>query len=335
MVKALIVEGSLALVFLLLGSLFSILLFIHFLFPRGKRICSNDSTCGEEEACVGGVCSRRPCVDDVDCPNLSCAGSFCTSLRCRMNDDCPSDRICNEGRCVKYGATCGSSDDCSGGAVCVGGVCTTCTSNDVCATGEICSSGRCVHPPSGYTAPSGSIFEVVQTLDPSVPSFYYCPTPSTDCLSPQDCSGVTGAPYCVNGVCRCVGGHVQEKCSSSRDCISGLCGPSGHCLPPGGECVGSYGTNVDGPLCGQSAPYCVEGTCRRSSLGAYCGYDEHVALCYDPKSIGAYVDTIVDGPFCVNGRCSAVPGLSNDMCSGDSCTYYDPQGLACVNARCT
>src|SRR4030042_1442910 len=78
----------------------------------------------------------------------------------------------------------------------------------------------------------------------------------------------------IDSVCRCTPGQLLEPCTNNNDCASGLCGITelGQvCIPMGGECISNYNGTGGIRICPVSRPYCVNGTCSTTSLGAVCG----------------------------------------------------------------
>ncbi|VVB73963.1 Uncharacterised protein [uncultured archaeon] len=95
------------------------------------RPCTNDSECATGYSCVSGECSlgaTRHCTSDSGCPS----GSYCsTDGNCIELKTCSSLATCLQAntssscfvnRC-KIGLSCGSSEDCAPGQLCLGGLC--------------------------------------------------------------------------------------------------------------------------------------------------------------------------------------------------------------------
>ena len=303
-----------------------------------KATCNTDKDC-QEGFCSDGICPLQYCTRSDDCPK----NAACTTVR--NNQTHQSVNIC-----VHTGSGCTNDQECPANLRCLAGVqglgssasmsCVQCASNKDCPVGSACSLGSCHHPLNkddkidGYltvmsTAPTNGF--------PDAPDGYYCDTnkcgtsPVT-CDKDNPCS--SSCPFCVNGSC-CTAGYVSEGCLANSDCSSGVCA-DGTCLDKGGKCLYNYSkqhsyagnihslladggrpVSADNMHCPIHQPYCVNGTCSLSQ-GAECGGSYPVDTCYNPAALGSTTSFDGKAPFCVDGICSATPGLLNNICSDDT-----------------
>lgn len=296
--------------------------------------CTMNGDCPFDQTCVEGQCRARTCTgsSDTSCTGGICLDGYCAFDLCLYSNQCPNGApACVDGLCQGINGTCTSNNDCRG-LTCRNGKCVQCATSVECSLGEGCftttgGGGVCRYPNLAESLPNFVNYPSTANLIGNVlaPRAYLCPDASCG-SSAQSCSATqacpSSCPYCVNDTCRCVAGQDREICVKDDDCLSHTCRPIGgnnYCIPPGGECLNNYqGGNLS---CPKTKPYCVEGVCSTSSLGAVCSTPFSAPnLCSDPAVFGLTAITEPVGPFCVDGRCQAEPGQLNQFCTGGSGT---------------
>lgn len=131
----------------------------------GGGSCSGSGACSSGQACVNGVC-RQVCGSDVTCDNAKdtcsspitvgsstyevCMPDHTARLECKVNKDCTGGEVCVNGVCR---TSCTGNDDCAAcedGPVCAGGYCMTaaeanpkCSDNSSCGGGTYCVNAQC------------------------------------------------------------------------------------------------------------------------------------------------------------------------------------------------
>ena len=137
------------------------------------EVCSQDSDCGEGEACSSGNCIRgRQCTQNSDCNQgqvCNVLSGTCGQPGCTTNSDCSSGKTCNQGNCqdcerdtdadgandcvdscptIPYSCDASNTPTCSklGGVDCTGGVCLPDKSDSY----ENTRSIKCCMPFRGY-----------------------------------------------------------------------------------------------------------------------------------------------------------------------------------------
>ncbi|MBI4822445.1 MAG: hypothetical protein HY791_39660 [Deltaproteobacteria bacterium] len=122
---------------------------------KNGQPCPNGNECTPgTQACVGGVCVPRTCLND---PTLCATGQVCNaSGQCVTSaDTCTSDAQCSSGYYCDTTASrcavgCRSSTDCGGGTCDAahrcqgqGTVCGDCMTDAECPAGSACTQGKC------------------------------------------------------------------------------------------------------------------------------------------------------------------------------------------------
>jgi hypothetical protein len=318
--------------------------------------CNTNQDCPVDSICKMGVCMEIICSTDTDCPDSGiCFDNYCYSNSCNIGNDCPDEMACvTGGVCTTVGATCTTNSDCQNLA-CVNGVCLQCQNSTDCPLGQSCFSNVCRYPNNSGETPTGETYynsdaQVMGNL--AAPPGYlcesaFCGVTASVCSSDISCNG--SCPYCVDSVCRCTKGEIYESCVNNIDCLSNFCKDSSLgkiCYPSGGECAFNYGTTgVEGTgVCTIDKPYCSNGICSITSDSSICGGNVPDGMCSNPLLLGLTGITGVNpdpmGAFCVQGICSTVPGLNNQICLSDSdCGFLGTQNgktiFVCSNGRCT
>lgn len=147
----------------------------------GGKTCQFDKHCGKDRVCLDGQCVNS-CSKTEDCASGQvCKGQVCAAQAgtCVENTDCSGDKVCVNNTCLESCTTSGKctsafdlcspaisvgdtsvkvcvpdssaqleckvTNDCTGGEVCVNGVCrTSCTKSEDCAAcedGPVCGQG--------------------------------------------------------------------------------------------------------------------------------------------------------------------------------------------------
>jgi hypothetical protein len=168
-------------------------------------------------AATGQVCDAASAAcADAGCglTAASCTGltpffdaAACACLGCRSDFDCAADQGCNaENRCVVSPSTCRTSSDCPSSAPsCDGGFCVECMTSAACSGGDVCVRGVC----EACDCPTGQVCGADGA----------CVTVPTTCRSDAQCrtlastlgfSGDVGTVYCSSSV----GCFVQGVCDN-------------------------------------------------------------------------------------------------------------------------
>ncbi len=332
---------TLSIIFLTITTSILIIIALYHLFwkPKPSSTCETSNNCGINQICESGYCIEQLCSSDSDCRDGICINSYCTAFNCLNGNNCPTGTACVYGSCIKTGTSCQSNNDCFE-LSCMNQVCVQCLSNQNCPIGQGCFDQSCRFPYDGETGPNmiTYISSAQNNGNITAPPAYFCSTSicGTGSNDPITC-GETGlcpssCPFCINSVCRCTPGQNLESCRSNGDCISGICS-NDICIPSGGECFANYNGTSEG--CPISKPYCSNGICSTSSLGAICGSTGMPSdLCNNPQSLGVIGVTGISpdnmGMFCRNGRCQLNPAQLNDQCTHGSCQFIEDNVLVCL-----
>jgi Cys-rich repeat protein len=306
--------------------------------------CSSNLNCGNGQVCSNGACTEIICSSNNDCGgNGNCVNSYCLYNSCTNGQECAQDEACVNGQCTKINQSCNSSSDCKV-KFCSNNQCVQCLQNSDCPTGQGCLSGACRFPTPETVAPTGSV--VIPVVAPGnllAPSAVMCNSAAcgqtpTPCSADQPCP--SGCGFCASGFCKCTPGQLYESCVSNNDCASGVCSASLKiCIGSHGQCARNYdGTDPNNPNnCTINSPYCVDGLCTASSLGAPCAFGPGMStpadICRNPGALGSNLKATADsaGYNCVNGFCQQEAGLLNQQCTSGSCEVFSSNNLVCVN----
>lgn len=220
--------------------------------------CSTDGECTDGFWCdYRGTCVPRP--NDACRTQADCAGTtLCIEGYCRDRaETCELDRHCATGICVnsECSSTCTSDAECAPGDTCQGNSCRAaneCTTSAGCDANEHCVDGRCLpdcQASSSICSAGSYCASEDQFCRPE-----WTPTPfcdeNSDCRDGRKCVGGVCRIECPTmsdaqcqlvdsqlPLCRAEGGayycfavieetpecRVQADCSSSQDCINGMC----------------------------------------------------------------------------------------------------------------
>lgn len=262
--------------------------------------CSNvtaapKTPCSSSQACKVGVCTTAGCAET-----------------CASDSNCPRGNTCQQGLCAVPGkppvpvtsnpdaGTTSPTDggamnptectatSCTGGKVCVSGVCTApenaCKFTSECSDGKVCAEGACLTP-CGPSTPCGANYTCTKNVcQPDQP------TGGDGGTGPVTCSGETDpvcgtGNYCNNGTC-VVDNRPKPNCTSDTTC-GGTAATPKKCLA--GYCKytcdkDQYCKTIDNRI-----GYCAkDGVCRSAS--------EAAAACTGPG-------TCPDGKSCIDNQC--------------------------------
>lgn len=328
-------------ILVLIGSIIAIVWGVTHQNPPGLT-CTSSNQCDPTQGCSGGFCVQIPCTLQSQCgPSQTCSNGVCYQNVCfetsqNFSGGCTGGTICQNGLCISHGMTCGSNQDCFGGALtCVNHVCSQCGSNADCPNNGVCAGGVCFPNCSGITGACGSGTMCV--------SDFCCPMGvyNNFCSSTSACNP---GQFCVNGHCTCGQGGYGAGCANNIDCASGSC-LGGVCVNVGDNCAFNFNSGHTGGSCPQSLPFCGNGTCSSSSLGSPCICFEanltNICTPYNSCNIGVIGLSGATGvsshttTYCVNNTCSLTPGgpgagcTSNFDCSPitnfrQNCSSNDP-----------
>ena len=219
--------------------------------------CHSNKDCGQQEACVKGVC-KPPCTTASECAEgVPCINKKCVVDRCKFDFDCGPDKHCSDGECivVKRCMSSGSKQfqcihgllikekkcqgmDCDDGYECwQGRICLPknikCRGDSHCSEMSKCGSyGKCVNRECTVDSDCYSVRTRECLLGLCVPRLP-CIT-HTDCAAPQKCIGricqvepppptCTDDSECPPEAGLCKGGNcVKPLCKSKKDCCKNV-----------------------------------------------------------------------------------------------------------------
>ena len=180
------------------------------------------SLLADNQAALGKKRKKKVCL---------CTPTGCTSKKVKnrtkviqQNPQCNYAGACGVNPCA--GTPCATSAECSGGQVCVSGLCADCTSYTQCETtttvGSLaCIGGRCRG--NETCNDSAQCFAPLTCLEP--PADGDQPDRCllfSDCQSDSDC-GNPAAPLCVLGNCVAPCGGALPACDPRFPCDGGVC----------------------------------------------------------------------------------------------------------------
>lgn len=338
------VVGFIVCVLALIGAIILIYIGVTQKFPAGPP-CTSNAQCNPTQSCSNGACIQVTCNSNSECTSRSegigqiCSAGFCYQQACVETTDCPSGTVCScsdgpgcttgDPVCYPSGQTCGSDTDCWGSAlICTGGKCAQCASNNDCPSG-FCANGSCFDSCAGLTGICGT--GTICLGDFCCPSS----TSSRPCDSANICP--TGE-FCIAGVCTCLPGITGSVCAVNNDCQSRNCLEK-RCVAFGAECANNFGTT--GSPCTQANPYCANGKCGTSAVGAPCECFLFTGPGTCTNAFDACNITGVTGftgttqvSYCINNMCSLTPGPPGAQCTANGdCAPISGQQL-CIQGRC-
>ena len=292
--------------------------------------CTEQGQCDSTQQCTGGFCVQTPCIKQSDCGlATTCAYGFCYQNTCTRNSDCTigsltgtTGIICMGGLCTPFGQKCSTNTDCSGsGLSCVSGRCSQC------ATSVDCGGGSAVCGTNGVCFPSCSGLTGVCPSGQMCFNSFCCPagTYNNTCSATHPCS----VGNCVNGACTCGKGVYGNTCLVGADCASGVC-VGGFCLNTGNVCFSNFNPgSTNAANCPAGNPFCSNGQCGTDSVGAPCSCFE-AGVNSSCTQFNSCNQTLATGPpgttgstgrdgstvsYCVNNRCSLIPGWVGAVCT--------------------
>lgn len=345
-------------IWLLLAIIFGIILLIIAIVgiwyaaanPSTQTSCTNINQCTPTEICSNGVCMEQLCTLNIDCPiGQVCSNNFCTELTCINNTDCPNGSVCANQGCVSAPTgTCLSSTDCQNGTfICNNGRCVQCQTDSDCANSGICGIDGICYP----NCDAVYVNAVCQNGDVCIddfccPNISYGPKASlngdSSVFRPDICdemAACNSGAYCVNNKCTCAPGRYMDVCIVSSDCASNNC-IAGLCANSNDVCLYNNISDTSMPgYCPNTSPYCANGTCSTSAIGApcFCFVSEPhntQSICSKYNSCNDFGNDTVS--YCVNNVCSITPGGPNAMCTSNSdCAPVNSGIQKCDAGRCS
>lgn len=318
------------------------LIFYAFFYmsPDPLTPCKSNGQCAANQSCVDNYCEDRTCTKSSDCKtNIgeTCVAGYCTPQACVTSANCIGGSVCaKNGECVEQGIQCGSNSDCyQQNLVCVkgtgtSGACAQCATSADCPNNGTCSNGVCF---SSCNASTNCGEGNICIRNSCCPGGFY----NAVCNEDTPCAD---GQFCVNGACTCVRGETLNTCLSGDDCASGNC-QEGYCLAPNGTCGFNRGTKnrPSSLICRDSKnPYCSNGTCSSSSLGAPCSLFREETDTNTFQACNPFVEPGEPSPpsevyYCVNRVCQTTPGSFGANCTedGDCNTGLN---FICVGGTC-
>jgi len=245
-------------------------------------------TCSSTQSCQVGVCTTAGCAEvcssDKNCPR----GNTCQSGLCALPGKTPVPIPTTDGGPTPTDAGPGPTEcnatSCTGGKLCVSGVCTapenTCKFTSECTDGKVCAEGACLTPCGPTTACTDGYTCTKNVCQPNQPNPGDGGT-AVSCTVDGTCG--TGN-YCNNGVCA-VDNRPKPNCTDDTSC--GATGAPRKCLV--GFCKYTCTTDQYCKTIDNRIGYCAkDGVCRSAS--------EAAASCTGPG-------TCPDGKSCIDNQC--------------------------------
>ncbi len=318
--------------------------------------CSGAGQCPPQTACVNGFCEAKTCSKQSDCDSYqSCVEGFCFNNDCQTNSDCNifPGTVCANNLCVPLDQDCKANVDCFGGTAglfCVSGKCKQCGAASDCNTEDYryCGTDGICYP----SCANRSATTCVGTVGNICVGDTCCTTKPTQ----GGCSGgnlcTESGTYCVNRFCGCAKGLLGDICAQGSDCVSNTCVGS-TCVPTNATCRWNFDpsrtTQESGHCPTAAAPYCANGLCGTTTLGAPClSYNNQGIPTNSPNyylACNIWVDPAskpppsnpgaVQASYCINNVCQRDPGWLGDRCSGPSdCAGNGTNGvLTCLGVQ--
>ncbi len=234
---------------------------------RASPSCSTDTDCISGAFCDNGTCTTKKaagatCANGTECSTGYCADKVCCDSAC--TGQCEACNVApNKGTCVPVTGT-PEHAACTGAGTPCGGTCdgvnrSACSypgSEQSCGTpacsngaaqASVCDSkGHCGSPTTTQCAPylcSGTACGTTCSADTDCANGYQCDTSKKACIPTQtgkcsqDKTKALDADGNVVQDCApllCTGGHCNQLCAKSADCVPGyVCDTSnGQCVKP-------------------------------------------------------------------------------------------------------
>lgn len=313
--------------------------------------CNGNNQCTDTQVCTSGYCTEIRCTKTTDCNSSVgniCSNGFCYPKPCTAQTSCPNLAVCSNGFCVSFDQPCFNTKDCRNGTLpCLGatgmtgvtgstqGRCAQCDGQNLCTNNGTCSNKKCYSTcnNTNQMCPTGS--QCVQN---------HCCTPGNYpavCDDKNPCT-VAGS-FCVNGHCGCVKGSRGDICLIDADCAQGVCktGKPNVCVNSTDACLSNFGNGTF--ACPVTTPYCNQGKCSTSTLGAPCDrFRENTETpLYNACNL-LYPSTVPSGGadipsevyYCVNKVCQENAGTRGQTCTvRNDCEFR--ADIDCVNTVCT
>ena len=290
--------------------------------PPTRATCAGDYLCATGQVCTSLGCATT-CLNDADCSQ----GWVCRGASGTTRGLCVAP---TEGTPTRTPGACTTNAQCTGGAVCVDGVCArrTCDSTTTscacsaaapCGSGLECVSGQCVAPANTCRFNSQCGAGRVCVNQQCLPG---CGA-SNACAAGLTCDTATGAcvPQAANQCTRdaecgtnrrCVNATCVNRCAQASDCASGFfCADSGVC-------------QVDTrrqPFCSRDSDCaagsaCLDGVCRRPCSTA----DECVRTDVQYRNCATIAYLHTTQKYCqTNNEVGSTCGAQTDCAAGQSC----------------
>ena len=346
-------------------------------YPGAPEKCDgvdNDCNAGTADGTTECSAVSKTCcyANGGVCQDLNSDTNYCGAC----NNSCASKlfvNVCAGAACIckNQGAVCNARSWCDGGNN--GGTCTTCNTRSHC--GDTCTActgtNVCKSDGSGCTGCNtdsdcdasntpGTTYCSGGTCLPRVATGGACTVNGDPEMPDNQCSQLSGARYCTDGVC-C--DTKPSACGVCKQCnlggSAGVCSNTPLGMESGNECVGNVATCVRDTCNGAGACTAANGTncgavgCDNSGNPSYTVADQcNAGTCgITPTQIMACGDYICSGGACLSqcgsdgdckfGKPYCWEGTGGDNhCypkhpAGDICTMNsDCQGGACIGGRC-
>ena len=230
------------------------------------------------------------------------------------------------------GGPCADARDCSGGRICIEGLCTDCVLDPECADDGVCQSGRCCTVGTEACAcGTGCAAGLTCVADRCAPTDPPCQPGAADCPCGPQRACADANDRCVDGACEaCVAGVLQCPCDTGDTCQGELQCRDGRCAEPVVPQCDVAACAALGRVCADLAGDCGacdaaggfieadDGTCR-SAVGSPCTDDTQCSG--DERCVSLLpgrAATCVVPPSCVNlAPAAGATGASWSAQAGD------------------
>jgi hypothetical protein len=239
-------------------------------------------------------------------------------------------------------APCTTTANCTGGKVCIGGICAPCTADAQCPTGETCNNGLCAAC-MGVCAPGqmssqacGNCGTQTRTCDATCQWGAYgsCSNEGTCMPNASQACNMYGTQTCTAacawGACSCPQApactpNMTQTCGNCGTQTCDACGQWGTCTEQDGGCVpnltqacNSYGTQTCDSACGWGPCSCPTGaTCAPTAIQACNGFG--TKTCTAACAWGAC--SCPSGSSCAPGDTQACNNFGTQTCAAGTCTW--------------
>jgi len=328
--------------------------------------CDDGDPCTKNDRCSSGECAGTlyacddgmPCTRDICDGKGGCYTELFGGTWCLIGGDCVEDGEINPANpceaCVtpinsnawtpSDGGACNDGLDCTGGDLCLGGLCRgtteSCDDNNPCSTNGCKEGEGCIHAAIPGSCEDGDLCTLNDYCNNKncVPGNQVLVCTDGDHCTQDDCSANGGCehiphsgpcndgnPCTANDTCiqgECISGTQQPDCNDGNPCTSDVCMAYIGCVH-----IPNLDLCEDGDPC-SLADTCSNGNCLTGLFQKDCDDDNSCTLdqcepfkgCSQFPQVGACEDSnpCTSGDTCFNGYCKGTGATNCD--DGDACT---------------